>query len=1255
MTQRLSLARPLGLFRLANALAMTFLIAITLFQATRIHAQALGTGSIQGTIQDPSGAVVSGALVTATNMGTSVKSSEMTGSSGSYTIPNLPEGDYTVEVQAAGFALVQEQVHVEALSQVGLNISLKVGSQTDKVTITAEEQPSLNTTNGTVETDIPAETYDDLPVGMNGSGGPRSPLAFMALVPGVGGAGTSTIDGTGNYSFNGGMDATSQLYLNGLPLVSSEYQGGWENTGNIMFENVASFQAITSGIPAYYDGQGIANMVYKTGTNQFHGDIFEINRNTVFDSKYYFTPTRGVEQQNEFGIAGGGPFKRDRIWFFGSFDEFKYTSSSSPSLETVPTVGAQAGNFSGGYQTIYDPSTTSCTGGTCTRQPFSSNSIPTTRFSSVASVLESAGLPQITTPISDNYGVSVPGGQQQWTEMGKVDWRITKSNTLSGMIQYSDSLSLSHAENLPNPYGSNRFGPSTNWTGQLNDTQVISNNLINILAAGFTRINGVNHNPSDGTDWTTKAGITGLPPNTLMLTQFPMVTFAGGNATPGSWETNPEFAEIPYSEVLQDNVQWIKGKHAFTFGTQLVFQYEQLEQPAFWNNNGMQFTNNETGNFCPGSGISPVTGSPCTAGAIDPATGDPYASFLLGLVDNAALADNSVAITGGRWQNYAVYGQDDWKVTPKLTVNLGLRYSIPKPFTEEHNRWSDFNPTGINPITGTPGIMQFGGSGTASCHCRTDVQTHYLTFGPRVGFAYSVNNKTVVRSSFAMIHFNGGTLGGNGTQQGPGVLGYASDPVFASGDGGIEPAFQLDNGFQNPTQYAGTTGNTTYTVPPSFSSTLATGFTTTPGFEGSQGGYEYDRPATSGRSPYTEAWNLTVERELPSAFVVDLTYAGTSSHFDGMDGGVGIYSNQVSPQIFQTPGVGPLLDLPANSTNIAALQAALPGAPGLPFPNFSGTIGQMLRPFPQYSPVGPVWNGNPDSFSNFGTNSYNALQATVNHKMRNGLFLFASYAWSKEMDEAGATIQFFEQNARSAYNWKQERSPGLSDLPQSFSFVEDYELPIGRGKLVNVENNVVNAIVGGWKLAGAEQYSAGNPFTPVVGNCTSNAYGGKLSAVGFGSLNAGCYDDYNPAFNGNVKIKKIGTGNPKTDAYFDYHAFSYNATVVGGVVVEPASAHQLTPYSFGNTPRTLPFPSMRGEWNKNENLSLTKTWPFPFFGEKTSFVFRADALNVFNRAIFVLNGGGSMNASTGEGGSFGHVTGQENTPRFLQLEGHIRF
>ena len=775
-------------------------------------------------------------------------------------------------------------------------------------------------------------------------------------------------------------------------------------------------------------------------------------------------------------------------------------------------------------------------------------------------------------PLTNNFGFSAPGGSQQWTEMGKADVKLTNKNRISVLVQYDRQEALATVQPLPEPYGGNRPTNGTEWMGQLNDTHVLSATLLNTFALGFTRNNSTSVNPSQGTDWTQKAGITGLPSGSDMQGQFPDITFSGGNATPYTWNGAPPFAEISYAEVIQDNVQWIKNNHAFTFGGQLIWEYEQLSQPSYWSGAGIGFSNTETGQFNGSSTISATTG-------------DPFASYLLGLVDSSAFADTAAGTTGGRWQNYALYAQDDWKINRKLTLNLGLRYIIPKPFTEAHDRWSDFNPNRINPITGSPGVVQFGGyASTAACYCHTDVDTHYLTFGPRAGFAYTLNDKTVVRASFAMVHFNGGMLGGNGTQQGPGVLGFASDPSFTSTNT-YEPAFILDNGYQNPTIYPGTTGNTTYVIPPFFSGSLNTGFTNVPGFIGNQGGYEYSRPKTGGRAAYTEEWNLTIERQLPASMVLNLTYAGTGSHFDGMDGGNGIYSNQVAPGVYQLPGLGGLFNQPfdgidpdTNQTYLADAQAIYPGAT-VPYANFAGTIGQMLRPFPQFSATGPVWNGNPDSFSDFGTNSYNALQATVTRNMKNGLYLFASYAWSKEMDEAGATVQFFEQNARSAYDWNLERSPGLSDTPQSFSFAEVYELPIGRGKLVNVDNPVANQIIGGWKLAGAQQYSQGNPFSPVAGNCTPDAYGGTTSAINPG-LNAGCYADYNKAFTGDVKLKKLGTGNPKTDAYFDANAFTDVLTTV--------------PIASGNTPRTLPFPSMHGEFYKeHENVSQSQVLPVP--------------------------------------------------------------
>jgi hypothetical protein len=1176
-------------YGIAALLMFTFL----LLQNHRLDAQAVGTASIQGIVQDTSGANIRGATVTATNLGTQNTSIQKTSSEGSYVLSALPPGIYNVVVQMPGFkSYEQRNITLDALAQLGLNITLSVGSNDQSVVVNASNVPDLQTENGAIENTIPQSAYEALPIAMNG--GPKSPVGFLTLVPGV--VSPNGGDPFG-LDFNGGTGVSSQIYVNGLPLVSSELQGGWENLGSITTEDIDQFQVITSGVPAYYDGQGIANLVYKSGTNQFHGVVYENVRNTAFDARGYFSRTgpKPIEHQNEYGVAVGGPILRNRIFFFGSFDGFKIVNGSSPTFVTLPTVAETKGDFSALPTVIYDPSTTTTVNGVTSRQPFPNNQVPIS--SKVAAFLESQ-LPAPQSPgLSNNYFNTYTNGSYNRAYLAKVDVQIAKSNRASFLFQRSSNGQLAFGNILPVPYSSARSSSSTQYIAQINDTQNITSNLLNLFGVNFLRVSSVAVNPTAGSGYAAKAGLVGLPPGQL-TDIFPQVTFNGPNSPTGWDEGNTGFAEIPASEVIQDNVIWSKGRHNLTFGAQFIYQQENLVLPSQWNQ-GLVFNNSETGGF--------ITGG-SNAGGIDPTTGNSYASFLLGLVDNAGLLDASVQGTGGRWSNFATYVQDDWKVTPKLTVNVGLRYMIPKPFTEVHDRASWFNPLLPNTAANNAlGIVQFAGNGPDSCNCRTNVATHHMTFGPRLGFAYSATPKTVVRASFAVVHFNGGALGGNGEQQGVGIQGYTSAANFSSANG-VTPAFSLDAGIPK------------YQRPPFFSPTLATGYTTeTPG---DQGGYSYNRPTTAGRSPYTEQWALTVEQELPHAFVVNLTYAGTSTHFTGLDGGVGIYSNQIDPSYFK---LGPLLNQPLNATTLAQAQAIIPGV-ALPFANFAGSIGQALRPFPQYDENGSTFMG-PDPWSDLGTQSYNALQATITHNMKNGLFLLASYAWSREMDDGGDGVQFFGADARSAYLWSKERSIGYIDSPQTLSLTEVYELPFGKGKAFNLHNNVLDSIFGNWQFSGIEQYSGGTPISSIAAACTNNPYSGHKGVIGNGT--DGCYADYAPGFSGQVKLAKIGTGLPGITPYFNVKAFA-----------NPA------PYTLGNTPRTMAYSSLRNETYKNEDISLAKTIPIY---KSLQLQIKVDAFNVFNRSVF---GGINTDITTS---SFGQVNGQSNAPRRLQFEAYVRF
>jgi hypothetical protein len=1172
-----------GMFRRNTVVAMMAMLVALLCPSALLHAQLAGTGTISGTVSDASGAVVGGALVTATNTGTGLKSSQTTPSSGAYTLSALPPGEYILDVQSKGFESSRQQVTLNAITQLGINVRLNAGS-TEKVEVTAQA-PELETENGQVAITIPNSTYEALPVAMNGA--PKSPIGFISLIPGV-----TTNNQFGTPVINGGIIASSIIYLNGLPLATAELQGGVENLNTITTEAIDQFQIISSGVPANYDGQGIINLSYKSGTNKFHGTVFENIRNTAFDAPGFGLTKAPVEHQNEYGATVGGPILRDKIFFFGSYDGYKITSGNTPVFRSIPTLAERMGDFSA-FAPIYDPSTdTVNAAGVLTRQQFPHNQVPLN--SKVAQALQ-ASLP---TPQNDNlqnnYSNTFTNGNKQYVYLAKIDAKLTSKDRISGIFQSGKSTPLSYGDPLPVPYSSARASASTWYIGQINETHVFTTNLLNYLGGNFVRNQSSVSNPTAGGGWPAKVGLTGLPVGQTSDI-FPQIGFGTTNNAPYGWDQgNTGFGEIPTSETVQDNVEWVHGKHSFTFGGQIIYEQEALRIPSQYVN-GFNFSNTETAE------LDPKTGQPIAG------TGSGYASFLLGLVDNLSFQDYAVEETGGRWQNYAVYAQDDWKLTPKLVVNLGLRYSIPKPFTEVHDRTSWLNPTAPNSlIDGAPGTLEFAGTGANTCNCRTNVKTHYLTLGPRVGFAYSATPKTVIRSAFSMVHFNGGALGGNGEQQGVGNQGYATAPSFNSTDGGITPAFNLDNGVP------------AYQHPPFFSPTLATGFNTNA--PGELGGVSYDRPNTAGRSPYTEEWNLTMEQEFPWSLIMNLTYAGTSSHFNGVNGGLGIYSNQIDPKYL---ALGDLLNAPATPANIAQAQSSFSDIK-LPYANFVGNIGQMLRPFAQYSNQGGTFQG-PDPWSNFGTSSYNALQATVARNMKGGLYLLASYTWSKSMDEGGDGVNFVAAKPRTAYNLGVERSVSLLDVPQAFSLTEVYALPFGKGSMFDAHNGIVNAIIGNWQLSGTEQYSSGVPLNTVTpgSNC-------KVPYTTATNGTTGCYADYNPAFHGNPRINgKIGSHLDLSTPYFNIAAFQTPA-----------------PFTLGNTPRTMAYSSLRQEGSKNENVSVAKTIPIK---EGISFQFKADAFNLFNR---VQLGGVSSDISSS---AFGQANGQSNAPRQLQFEGYIRF
>src|SRR4051794_29934923 len=757
---------------------------LALIAAVPAFGQAGGTGGIQGTVTDPSGAVIAGATVSAANLATGVKTDRKTTDAGFFVLSVLPAGEYDVTVKATGFqSLTRARVVVDALAIIGLDLKLQIGTSNQSVTV--EEAPSmLKTDDVALGGSIQNNVYDSLPLAMNASA--RDPSAFAGLVVGVNNYSTQPA-GPSTGSFNGGQTYQNEVYIEGLPLTNA---GTESDTRNLAFgvsvEAVEQFQVETTGAKAMYEGQGVANYVLKSGGNQFHGGVYEYFRNTIFDARGFFVPTTPVEHQNEFGGTISGPIKKNKLFFFGNYDGYRFVSATPPAFQSIPTAAERAGNFSAFPQVIYDPTSAA---GTAVRTPFPDNTIPSNRLSPISLSLASY-LPAATNGgIQNNYLAVLPQKINNDSTTNKVDLNLSDKNRFFALFstgRYTTNFTGSYAPGtsaLPLPYTQSRFVTEYATTAQIHDIYTLKPSVLNQFSVSFSRMYIPLGNPTAGGNYPIKASITGLPPG-IASSAMPDINFAGNNA-PISWAgTNAHVnTEAANTWDIQNNVLWTKGRHFITVGFQWQALQDNFNNPLTGTLASFSFSNNETANFS-------------TAGALVSTTGLSYASYLLGLVDSSSVTQNAVAETGGRYKTYAAYIQDDIKVTPRLTVNLGLRWNVWGTFKEVYNRMSFFNPDLPNPLAGNhPGALQFAGDGANSCHCSTPIKMHYVNPGPRLGLAYRVGEKTVIRAGFSLVYAHAGGVGGrvNG-RQGLSQLGFNTSASFSSVATG-QPAFNWANGY----------------------------------------------------------------------------------------------------------------------------------------------------------------------------------------------------------------------------------------------------------------------------------------------------------------------------------------------------------------------------------------------------------------------------------------------------------------------------
>jgi hypothetical protein len=1281
---------------LHHAIEWTWLLlVIAMLAPLGAKAQLTGKGEITGTVTDKTGAVIPGASVVATNTATNISVSTTSTGAGAFNFSALDPGIYTVTTSAKNFEKqVQENIHVNAMESQAYNPVLTVGGADIQVTVTTEP-PQLETSNATLGSTMENEVYSELPIEMGayGNADQRRATDFVYLMPGVQGNETNgnATTNTGVVNGSGSKGAVSAVYIDGVPFVRAGGNGDPRYVWTaISVDAVDQFQLQTSGYSAIYEGQGVMNYSIKQGGSKYHGSIYEFFRNTALDTWGFFakttnTPTgqaiKPIEHSNEYGINIGGPLIpfgswKEKVFYFGNYNGFRY-SSATPTSMTFPTVGEQAGDFSATGVAIYDPSsqaacTANSTDGFCRYQygygPGATkgkagnptqigtpNVIPSREFSPISVAMQKF-LPAVpnSAGVTSNYIAPNPTGLTNWSMTHRLDYNIDPKDMLSFVVAVGRQASSNpvgqntagrNVGPVPFNYGQT-YAPKT-AVGVIEETHIFTPHLVNQVKWGYARYYGPTFNPNQAPAYAASAmGIGGLPAGQAQQT-FPIVTFTGTDA-PTNWGGTTANVTTAENCTVLDNVEWTVGKHTFTFGGQTAWLlYNVINAPGGSTPITLAETVTET------AGIS--KGSYTVASG----TGLPYASFLIGQTDKGSFTQYLQQEFGARFRAISPYVQDNWKLTQKLTLDLGLRYDYFPTITEVHNAESFFDPTVTNPVTGLKGALNFTGNGTGTCNCSTPDNNYKKNFGPRLGLAYQVDSKTVVRASYGVMFTHGNAVGGLASTLG--TLGFSAAPSFSStNDQTTMPGLEAGGTGSIPTYgaAAGVASGPQY----------GTGYTKTSGYTGTPSSFNYDDPYLGSRAPEYINWTFGLQRQLSSALTATATYVGSEGHFLQTDSltGRGQWSNQLNPTYLN---LGPrLADTGTTSTTVTA-DCATYNLACTGLSNFvtSQPLSTLLKPYPFQTVA--------DSFGYIGNANYHALQVLLNMRSWHGFTMNANYTFSRSIDDGGTFRTGYAIPAGTVANHPSatypadriERTVSTSNQPQHFVVTGVWNWPLG--KTILAQNNLERTVLGGFKFSGVYQAYSGSPLPLTGASCQVNP-----------AQSSTCPPTMNPAFTGSARQNgKWGKG----VTWANYNATSGGAPVSSSTFIVPSTGYvqsgsqigvagpfinptpPATPtgaakitsllatpspydYTFADAPRTAPY-NIYGPGNYQLDLAMVRSFPL-HITEATKLNFRAEWYNVTNHTLFGVASMAVGNAN------FGQVTSTTAaTRKAAQFSARIEF
>ncbi|MCU1335740.1 MAG: hypothetical protein JWO19_1321 [Bryobacterales bacterium] len=1190
-------------------------------------------GTITGTIADPAGAVVANAPIEARNVGTGAVYPVASSATGNYTIAQLPSGNYEINVIVPGFKKYTRQgLTVQAAQTIRIDITLEVGSAAESVTVT-EATPLLKTESGELSHVVTTERMDNLPIlqtgAIAGSGGIRNPFTAVALMPG-----SALIQGgTGpTVRLNGGVNNSQTVLLEGMDMSNSLGQGAsQQNQPGV--DSIQEWAVQTSNYAAEYGqaGSAIMNVTMKSGTNQYHGTFYEyfvhekLNAGQPFTNDGSGNLVRTKTRRNDYGFTLGGPVwipkvydGRNRTFFFWNWEEYKIGTNVLPNAISVPTAAYRAGNFISARLSnslgkdplgrdifpnqIYDPNTRQTVGSQVVTDPFPGNAFNPSRIDPVAAKIQ-ALIPSATNPalLVNNYQTTYR--QERTTDVPslKIDQVIGSKDKVSFFMNRTKTFCwyCAGAEGLPLPITQTIGTDIRAHSERLNWDHTLSPAMLLHLGAGFSQ-NWLGRPPlATNYDATAQLGLTGpfTQPATFPVLQGLCLQAVGstncigqgGMANMGSTASQVDDVFQQFSSIA--SLTWVKNNHTYKFGGELRNQGDyNLNSGAL----------NGTYGFGPQQTALPyVVAANANATVGGNSIGFPYASFLLGLVNTANAKPSSAGRVGKHQLGF--YVQDTWKVTRNFTLDYGLRYDYSTYLKEQYGRTPTLAPNLANPAAGGhPGAVQY----EATCGCNF-AHNYPWAFGPRLGAAYQINSKTVLRAGFGIAY--------SGTPQYnlAGGAASASNPIGPSADFGREIMTLATGNPLTRSQIAWPNFNPGY-----YPVNAIVG-----------GGPPQVVDQNAGRPGRSYQWSAGLQREVVRNLLVEASYVANRQIWlwggaVGSGAGSLVNYNYLSTQLLSSYG----LSL-SNPADVAILNATLGSAAAgrfqgkVPFTGFplTQTVAQSLRPFPQFGTTTPatlaaIW-------APLGNAWYDSLQVKVTKRASRGLELTYAFTWSKELDTLSLVNDV--QNRSNAKSLSLNSRPLISGIGFNYRTQKWGE------------NKLLAYAVRDWELGGFLQYTSGLPFAPPV--ATTNP---ALSSIAFQST----YQNRVP-------------GEPLFTQDLNCHCFDPSTTFV----LNPKAWSNPAPGQFGSGTY---YGDYRQQRRPLENLSLARIFQIR---ESMRLTLRAEFTNIFNRtfinnptstnpaAVQTRVNNADPNSKTTAGYGFIDTTSVPSLPRQGQIVARFQF